>query len=120
MLLGLVSRSSLVVLPDFLSVFAGDTLWALMVFWLFRTIYPSASTLYSASLALCISFAVEFLQLYHAPWIDSIRATKLGGLVLGFSFKLSDLLCYTVGIGVGCILERLLINGCIKNTHNQA
>ena len=109
MLLGLTSRSSLVTLPDLLSAYAGDTLWALLVFWLFRTIYPSVSILYSALLAISFSFTIEFLQFYHAPWIDHIRSTTLGGLVLGFGFKLSDLACYTVGIGTGVMFDTMLI-----------
>ena len=48
---------------------------------------------------------VEVGQLYHAPWIDSIRRTTLGGLVLGFDFVWSDLACYAVGVGLGVLIE---------------
>ncbi len=41
----------------------------------------------------------------HAPWIDGIRNTTLGGLVLGFGFLLSDLVCYLVGIAAGAFAE---------------
>ncbi len=109
MMFGLSSRSSLIVLPEFLNVYAGDTLWALMVFWLFRTLHPSAPLLRSFAIAICFSFSIEFSQFYHAPWIDSIRTTQFGGLVLGFGFKLSDLFCYFIGIGIGFILNKLLI-----------
>ena len=44
-------------------------------------------------------------QLYHAPWIDSIRHTTLGGLILGFDFVASDLACYVVGVGLGVIIK---------------
>src|ERR1017187_341105 len=47
---------------------------------------PRASTRTIAILAMSFSVAVEISQLYHAPWIDSIRHTNLGGLVLGFGF----------------------------------
>ena len=43
--------------------------------------------------------------MYHAPWIDSIRRTTLGGLVLGFGFVWSDLACYAVGVGLGILIE---------------
>jgi len=108
MLLGLASRSSLFVLPELLASYAGDTLWALMVFWLIRALEPSASILRSALLAICFSFFIEFSQLYHAPWIDDIRATRLGGLVLGFGFLLSDLVCYLLGIVIGYAINRVL------------
>ena len=44
-------------------------------------------------------------QLYHAPWIDSIRHTTLGGLILGYGFLWSDLACYAVGVGLGVVIE---------------
>ena len=55
---------------------------------------------------MAFSVAIELSQLYHAPWIDSIRQTTLGGLILGFGFLWSDLACYAAGVGVGIILER--------------
>lgn len=104
-LCGLLSRSSLTQLPGFLTEFAGDTLWAMMVFWMFCCIKPSMSTRLMAFSALVFSFGIEFSQLYHAPWADAVRATKLGGLVLGFGFKASDLVCYTVGISMGAAID---------------
>ncbi len=58
---------------------------------------------------LLFSFAIEFSQLYHAPWIDSLRATRLGGLVLGFSFVWSDLLCYSAGVLIGAFVETYIM-----------
>ena len=55
--------------------------------------------------ALLVAFCVELSQLYHAPWIDQLRATRLGGLLLGFSFVGSDLLCYGVGVGIGLLID---------------
>ena len=43
-------------------------------------------------------------RMNHARWI-AVRRTTLGGLVLGFGFLWSDLACYTVGIGLGMVLE---------------
>ena len=34
--------------------------------------------------ALLFSYAIEFSQLYQAEWINALRHTALGGLVLGF------------------------------------
>lgn len=33
-----------------------------------------------------VCFLIECSQLYHAPWIDDIRAVPLGGLILGYGF----------------------------------
>jgi Protein of unknown function (DUF2809) len=51
------------------------------------------------------SVVIEISQLYHAPWIDSIRQTTLGGLILGYDFVASDLTCYALGIGLGVLFE---------------
>jgi len=58
-----------------------------------------------------LSVAVELSQLYHAPWIDPIRRTTLGGLVLGFGFLWSDLACYAAGGGLGVLIEMLRRGG---------
>ena len=104
-LLGLASRRPALHLPFFLAAYAGDTLWATAVFLGIGLLLPRASTWRVAFLAFLFSVLVELGQLYHAPWIDSIRHTTLGGLVLGFDFVWSDLACYAVGVVLGLLIE---------------
>lgn len=101
-------------LPSFVQNYAGDTLWALMVFLAIGFLFPRLSTFRLAALALIFAFCIEFSQIYHAPWIDSIRYTRLGGLVLGFGFLWSDLFCYFVGIATGMFAELFYAN---QNTY---
>jgi hypothetical protein len=103
--LGLGSRRYPDRLPWLVREFAGDTLWALAAFLGLLVIWPTLSRWKAAGLALLISWLVEFSQLYHAPWLDAIRSTRLGGLVLGFGFLGSDLLCYTVGVALGVLTD---------------
>ena len=98
-------------MPGFIAAYAGDTLWALAAFLGIGLLLPRASTRTIALLAMAFSVAVELSQLYHAPWIDSIRQTTLGGLILGFGFLWSDLACYAVGVGLGAAIE--IIGGII-------
>lgn len=101
-LLGLLSRSALAdALPMFLSTYAGDTLWALALFLTIGLVFPGLRLAVVVGMTIAISFSVELSQLYHAEWIDSIRRTHLGALVLGSGFKWSDLLCYSVGCLMG-------------------
>ena len=79
-----------------------------MIFFGFGFLFPKIPTIKIAALALAFCFVIEISQLYHAPWIDAIRHTTLGGLVLGFGFLWSDLACYSVGVGVGLVAERLM------------
>lgn len=104
-LLGLASRRYQERLPNFVALYAGDTLWAIMVFCGLTTIAPAWSIRQRGLAALAFAFAIEISQLYHAPWIDSVRATRLGGLVLGFGFLWSDLVCYSAGICLAVVCE---------------
>ena len=103
--LGIGSRRYAHMLPGFIAAFAGDTLWALAAFLGIGLILPKASTWTVACLAMAFCVAIEISQLYHAPWIDSIRHTTLGGLILGFGFLWSDLACYAVGVGLGVMID---------------
>ena len=92
-------------LPGFVAAYAGDTLWATAAFLGIGLLLPKASTRHVAALALVVSLLVEVSQRYHAPWIDSIRRTTLGGLALGHGFLWGDLACYAVGVGLGVLIE---------------
>jgi hypothetical protein len=110
--LGIGSRRYSHALPGFIAAYAGDTFWALAVFMGFRLILLRQSTWWIVVLAIAFSVAIELSQLYHAPWIDSIRHTTLGGMILGFGFLWSDLACYALGVGLGVLIE--IITGFIS------
>jgi hypothetical protein len=107
---GLTSRQYPAIFPEFIARYAGDTLWAAMMFWILALVWRRASTRGLAWSALAVAYAVEFSQLYHAPWIDSIRATRIGALALGSGFLWSDLVCYAVGAGFGAALDLLIVS----------
>jgi hypothetical protein len=106
--LGLCSRRYSRALPEFVATYAGDTLWALTAFLGLGALFPRWPTRRVCAAALLFSFAVELSQLYHSPWIDRIRHTRVGGMILGYGFLWSDLLCYSVGVCAGFILETAL------------
>jgi hypothetical protein len=106
--LGLASRRFPWLFPAALGKYPGDALWALAAFVVLGMVLPRASTWRVAALALATAFAVELGQLYHAPWIDAVRATTVGQLVLGSTFHAPDLVAYAVGVGIGMLAERLL------------
>lgn len=104
-ILGLSSRKFAFALPHLLNDYLGDALWALMIFTGFGLLFPKTETKKLAFISLMFCYGIEVSQLYHANWIDSIRATTLGGLVLGYGFLWSDLVAYTIGVGVGILCE---------------
>ncbi len=106
---GLLTRSDYFKLPVLISTYGGDTLWGLMVFWCFSILLIRQKRWKILTAALIFSFGIEFSQFYHAPWIDYLRGTRIGGLILGFGFKYSELICYSIGIAFGGVIDFVLI-----------
>lgn len=104
--LGLVWRSPQLPFPPFLRKYGADALWALLVYLLLRFVRPEAKATTCAVIAFVFAAVVEFTQLYHAPWIDALRATRLGALILGSVFNWPDLPAYAAGSLIGLLLER--------------
>ena len=117
LIVGLASRSSHIPFPTFLATYAGDTLWAALVFLLLAFLKPRKQILLLAAVALGIAFFVELLQLYQTPWLNSIRDTLPGRLILGRSggFRFSDLICYTVGVGASALLYQWFAERTLKS-----
>lgn len=105
--LGLASRRFPEWQPAFVARYAGDALWAAMVFWLLALARPRATAWRLGLVALGIAFAVELSQLSHAPWLEGIRGTRLGALALGQGFLWSDLACYIVGVAAAAVIDVL-------------
>jgi hypothetical protein len=108
--IGLLWRSRFLPLSSFAAKYGGDALWALLVFVGFGLLFNRVSTLRTALFSLCFAWSIEFSQLYHAPWIDSLRARQLGHFILGSTFNGPDLLAYLAGIVFGASAERLFIS----------
>lgn len=102
---GLGSRSESLSLPAPVANYAGDALWALMIFLGLGLLLPARRTATVVGLAAAVCCAVECSQLYHAPWIDAVRRTWPGRLTLGDTFALGDIAAYLVGIAAGGVTE---------------
>jgi hypothetical protein len=115
---GLSSRHFAQHLPVLVASYGGDTLYALNLFLIAGLLLKTRPTWQIALIAFACSFGIELSQLYHAPWIDAVRATKVGGIVLGFGFLWSDIACYTVGVALGAAGE-ILADAVKKETGND-
>lgn len=66
------------------------------------------------SYVICVG--IEASQLYQTDWINSIRGTVLGRLVLGQGFLWSDILAYIMGILLMYFIDINVINRSSKKT----
>lgn len=98
--LGLGSRRFGASLPGFVADYAGDTLYATMMVVLLGFVIRKPTL---PALAVCV--VIEASQAWHVGWLDAIRSTLPGRLVLGQGFMASDLLCYGVGVCVGWAVD---------------
>lgn len=106
-ILGLGSRAFGDRLPQFAASHLGDALWALMIYFACRAMLTRQPLWLSMVLSLCFSFGIEFSQLYQGAWINGLRATRIGGLILGKGFLWIDLLRYTAGIIFSYIIDSI-------------
>jgi len=109
-ILGLCSRKFAAGLPEWINTYLGDALWALMIYLIVAMLFKNKGIKIVAIISLLFCYTIELSQLYHAPWIDSIRSTTLGGLVLGFGFLWSDMIAYTIGIAMGSGIESMIFH----------
>lgn len=107
--LGLASRRYKGLFPALFANYPGDALWAIVLFQCIAFVKPAIRLKNLAVATLLISFLVEFSQLYQAPWLNAIRITRPGHLLLGEGFDGLDLLAYTAGVGFCILLDFLSI-----------
>ena len=69
-----------------------------MAFFAWGFVLPDSTTGRLALYALITAYADEFTQIYQGDWIDAIRKTQIGHLILGTAFSWFDMLAYTVGV----------------------
>ncbi|MFL9485657.1 DUF2809 domain-containing protein [Chitinophagaceae bacterium LWZ2-11] len=112
--LGLATRWAPQYFSETIQTYGGDVLYATLIFFIIRFLWPSKTFLYVLLVSYAFCIAIEVQQLYQAEWIVKLRHTFPFGLILGYSFLWGDCVCYAVGVVLGfitaLILERLLFN----------
>ncbi|HEY3840685.1 MAG TPA: DUF2809 domain-containing protein [Bryobacteraceae bacterium] len=94
--------------PEWLRDGSGGALY--VVFWIFAILVlkpetPALPLTVSVLLATC---AIEFSQQWHPAWLERLRATLPGRLVLGTTFDWGDFPPYFVGAMIGWLAVRSL------------
>ena len=89
----------------------GDALWAMMIAWLLGAAAPRTSLATRSAMAYGVCVAVELSQLYRGAWLDRLRDSMLGHLVLGSGFDARDLAAYAAGVAIATALEAVAARG---------
>nr|WP_309242673.1 DUF2809 domain-containing protein [Limnofasciculus baicalensis] len=106
-------------LNDCLGVIAYQIFWILFVLF----IYPRASLIWTAIGVFFFACGIEFLQLWQPSWLQELRGTLPGRLVLGNTFTWTDFPPYIIGSFLGWLWVRWLYNriesGALSKTMNR-
>jgi Protein of unknown function (DUF2809) len=104
MLIGLAARR-FSMSGGFIHDYLGDALWAAMIYCGVRFLVTQMCKQNTVIVALSFCFFIELTQLYQAEWLNRLRHTTLGGLVLGSGFLWSDIAMYSLGVGIAYFLD---------------
>jgi hypothetical protein len=106
---GLLSRRF--PLPGVFEEHTGDALYATAAFCLFALLAPAAGGAWLAAVAFGFAAAIELSQLLTWPWLQQLRATRGGALLLGQGFVAADFPAYAIGALLGLCLDRIFLRG---------
>lgn len=105
--LGLLSKKYIGPAYEWVNDYLGDILyeifWCLFIFLLIPTRKIKNQI---PVWVFCVTCAIEFLQLWNQPALNSFRYTLLGKLLLGSSFDLLDFPHYVLGSIIGWLWLR--------------
>lgn len=101
--LGLLSRRY--PLPGILAEYTGDALYTSAAFAGLALLLVGARTRSLAIAAFVLSAVVEFSQLLSWPWLDDLRSTLCGRLMLGSGFKWPDMVAYSLGAMAAAVVD---------------
>jgi hypothetical protein len=95
-------------LPFEIVKYGGSVLWGAMVLFIVAAIMPGATMPRVAALAMTVAGAVELFRLVHTPWLDALRLTTPGALLLGRVFSPWNIAAYAAGIALAAALPTAL------------
>jgi hypothetical protein len=79
-----------------------EIFWCLLIF-----LYADKPRVIAISV-LVLTCCLEFLQLWHPPFLELLRSAFIGRTILGTSFTWSDFPYYFLGCGIGWLWMRWL------------
>jgi hypothetical protein len=106
MALGLPARLIQDRLPAWYTLYFGDYLWAMLLFFTCALMLRNTGTFKVAVITLSFTYLVEISQLFQPGWLEYLRSIKLFALLLGYGFLWSDIIAYTLGVLTAAYMDR--------------
>ena len=101
--LGLLSRRY--PLPGILAEYTGDALYATAAYAGYALFWPRGPSRALALLAFGSCLAVELSQAVNIKFLNDLRSTAVGAMLLGAGFKWPDLLAYLAGVSGAAVVD---------------
>lgn len=95
--------------------YGGDFLVVLLLYCLVKGFADTPVTKTAISVLL-FSYLVELSQYFHFAALIGLQHSRIALLILGSSFSFTDILCYTFGIALIIVIEKIRIN--LKMSYN--
>lgn len=90
--------------PRWSVLYGGDALWAAILFFVYCLLFK-LTTKRAAIYSLISAYLIELSQLFHPPWLETLREIKIVALIIGRGFLWSDLIAYSCGIAVAAAID---------------
>ena len=92
----------------FITTFLGDTLWAVMFFFLFAALLFHWKSRALGLLTIGFTISIEMSQLYNGEPLATLRGFPPARFLLGTNFLWSDVICLTVGTTLAVCIHAVI------------
>ena len=89
--------------------YGGDFLVVILIYCFVKSVI-NTPVIKTALGVLLFSYLVEVSQYFHLVTLLGMQHSKLANIMLGTSFSFTDLLAYTLGIGLIIVVENLRLS----------
>ena len=90
---------------NFIRPFFGDFLVVILIYCFIKSFFNTPLVI-TAIGVLLFSYLIEVLQYFNIVKILGLQNSKLARVVIGTSFEWTDLIAYTLGIGLVILLDK--------------
>jgi hypothetical protein len=90
----------------FIRPYGGDVLVGILIYCFVKS-FLDTPIIPTALIVLVFCYAIEILQYFHYVELLGLQNSKLARIVLGTGFSWIDMLCYTAGMFIVLLLERI-------------